>query len=193
MQTAERLYATQGISEVSNRQVAEAAGSANNSAVGYYIGSKTDLIEAILKSHSGPIANRMRTMINGADELSETRDLIECLVRPYPDHLAQLGPISYLARIGAQVATDPTLIRRRVFEMTFGPILKEALVPLQPRMSTATNGDAELRELILRNMIIHTCAEQERKADSSGIPADWNQVGASLTDSMTGILTYRGD
>ena len=46
--TAERLFAEHGVA-VSNRQISEAAGQANNFAVGYHFGTKTDLVLAIVR------------------------------------------------------------------------------------------------------------------------------------------------
>jgi AcrR family transcriptional regulator len=43
---AERLFAEHGVSAVSNRQVAEAAGQGNTAVVGYHFGTKADLIRA---------------------------------------------------------------------------------------------------------------------------------------------------
>jgi tetracycline repressor-like protein len=42
--TAERLYAQHGVTAVSNRQIGEAAGQGNNTAVGYHFGTRADLV-----------------------------------------------------------------------------------------------------------------------------------------------------
>ena len=52
---AERLFAEHGLDAVSNRQISEAAGQANNYAVGYHFGSRTDLLRALLQSHVVPL------------------------------------------------------------------------------------------------------------------------------------------
>ncbi|MEK8169582.1 helix-turn-helix domain-containing protein [Streptomyces sp. M19] len=51
LNTAERLFAEHGIGAVSNRRVAEEAGAANNYAVGYHFGTKTELILAITRRY----------------------------------------------------------------------------------------------------------------------------------------------
>ncbi|MCF2572766.1 TetR/AcrR family transcriptional regulator [Brevibacterium sp. UCMA 11754] len=187
---AERLYAIHGISEVSNRQVAEAASSANNSAVGYYIGTKTDLLEAILRSHNEPIARNMKGRIDQVVSSPDLRDYVECLVRPYTDHLAQLPRPSGLARVISQVVTDPTLLHNRVFDSTLGQTLREAFAPMWSQIADAPQDTIEMRQQVLRNMVLHTCAEQERKAHLAGIPADWPLVSEVLINSITAVLTH---
>lgn len=49
IETAESLFAEQGIAAVSLRQIAEQAGSLNTSAVRYYFGNKEALLEAIYR------------------------------------------------------------------------------------------------------------------------------------------------
>src|SRR5690606_42140108 len=51
LSTAERLFAEQGIYNVSNRQISEAAGQGNNAAVHYHFGTKHDLIAALVERH----------------------------------------------------------------------------------------------------------------------------------------------
>ncbi|GAA1488698.1 TetR family transcriptional regulator [Brachybacterium sacelli] len=187
---AERLYATHGISEVSNRQVAEAAGSANNSAVGYYLGTKSDLLEAMLSAHNDPIAQDMKRMVERTAGSPHLHDYVQCLVRPYTDHLARLGTPSWFARVIAQVVTDPTLVRTRLFETTLGPTMRQAFSAMWPQIAAAPEGTVEMRQHVLRNMVIHTCAEQERLAHHSGTPADWELVSEVLIHSVTAILTH---
>jgi AcrR family transcriptional regulator len=50
------------VHEVSNRQISEAAGQGNNTAVGYHFGTKTDLIRAILRRHREPVEARRKEL-----------------------------------------------------------------------------------------------------------------------------------
>src|SRR5699024_7108128 len=47
LDTAERLFVEHGTGVVSNRQISEAAGQGNNTAVGYHFGTRADLVRAI--------------------------------------------------------------------------------------------------------------------------------------------------
>lgn len=45
-----------------------------------------------------------------------------------------------------------------------------------------------LRHQTARVAVVHTCAEQERTAADTGVPADWTLIGEALTDTVTGLL-----
>lgn len=188
LHTAERLYAEHGFSEVSNRHVAEAAGSANNSAVAYHIGTKTDLIAAISRSHSEPIGRRTQQLVDRASGSTDPRDHVACLVRPYTDHLAGLGTPSWCARFAAQTTTDPTLGEHLFFDAKLTPLLRRAFDAMWASTPPVPSEIAALRNQMMRVVVVHTCAEQERTSARTGTPTDWNLVGDSLVDAVTNVL-----
>src|ERR1044071_2247741 len=76
---AERMFAEHGVFAVSNRQVSEAAGQGNNTAVGYHFGTKADLVRAIARRHSAPIEElRQRLLAEIAEDSTDVRDWIGC-------------------------------------------------------------------------------------------------------------------
>ena len=89
--TAERLFAEHGVYAVSNRQVSEAAGQGNNAAVGYHVGTKTDLVRAIEQKHRAPIERLLDRMLAEIDDSAELRDWVACLVCSLTEHLDELG------------------------------------------------------------------------------------------------------
>ncbi len=104
---AERLYAEHGVLAVSNRQISEAAGQGNNTAVGYHFGTRAELVRAIARKHTGSIERlRGRRLDSGHTEL---RDWLGCLVHPTTEHLAGLATPTWFARFAAQVMTEPSL------------------------------------------------------------------------------------
>lgn len=189
LRAAERLYAEHGLSEVSNRQVAEASGSANNSAVAYHIGTKDDLIAAIADAHSGPIARRMRRMVERARGSADPREHVACLVRPYTDHLAGLGTPSWFARFTAQTVTDPALGEHLFFDPTLTPLVREASDAMWALLPPVPDEVAALRDQMTRILVVHTCAEQERSSAATGVGVDWTLVGNGLVDAVAGVLT----
>ncbi|GAA3353530.1 hypothetical protein GCM10020366_07170 [Saccharopolyspora gregorii] len=98
LDTAERLFAENGVFAVSNRQVSEAAGQGNNTAVGYHFGTKTDLVRAIVRRHAEPIDLIRVRMLAEISPDAGVRDWVECLVRPSIEHLASLGVPTWFAR-----------------------------------------------------------------------------------------------
>ncbi|PRY44973.1 TetR/AcrR family transcriptional regulator [Umezawaea tangerina] len=186
---AERLFAEQGVSSVSNRQVGEAAGQGNNFAVGYHFGSKADLVRAIVRRHAEPMDLLRARMLAGIGDSVEVRDWVGCLVRPFTEHLAVVGSPTWYARFGAQVMTDPVL-RRIIIDDALGTELMRRILdgldrclPSLPPPVRAERGD------MARNLMSHTCAERER-ALAEGTPtprASWDDTATGLIDAIVGL------
>ncbi|ASO20740.1 AcrR family transcriptional regulator [Actinoalloteichus hoggarensis] len=189
LSAAERLFAEHGVYAVSNRQVGEAAGQGNNFAVGYHFGTKTDLVRAIVRRHAEPMeAVRVRMLAEIGDS-DEVRDWVACLVRPFTEHLAELGGPTWYARFGAQVMTDPGL--RRI-------IVEEALstTPIQQVIDGLNRCLPELplpvhleRGAMARYLMSHTCAERERALAEGTLTVrnTWEDAATGLIDAITGM------
>ncbi|TWF91431.1 TetR family transcriptional regulator [Kitasatospora viridis] len=190
MRAAERLYAEYGLIAVSNRQISEAAGQGNNTAVGYHFGTKAELVRAIIRSHSEAMEKYQERMLAGIGDSEDIRDWVACLVRPATDHLASLGVPSWYARFAVQVLTDPVLraividealVRRPLQRVHDG--LERCLGPL-PAQVRAERGE------MARHLITHTCAERERALAEGTRPgqSSWEHVAIALTDAITGLF-----
>jgi len=188
LRTAERLYAERGLAQVSNRQIVDAAGQANNSALTYHVGTRTDLVHAIARAHAGPIARRTRELVEAVRGSAEPRDHVASLVLPYTEHLATLGNPSWFARFTAQVSTDPAYADSVRSDPSLAPFYEEGLAAVWSHVPHLPAAEAALRGQTARLAVIHTCAEQERAAARTGMPADWPLIGESLTDAVTGLL-----
>jgi AcrR family transcriptional regulator len=187
--TAERLFAEQGVAAVSNRQVSEAAGQANNFAVGYHFGTKADLVLAIVRRHAPSIEERRAAMLAEIKGSPDLRDWLGCLVRPITEHLASLGSPSWYARFVAQVMTDPVFRRIVTDEAIASALMQEIgeglnrLRPVLPEEVQKERGDMS------RLLLVHTCAERER-ALQAGIAtprATWEATGVGLVDALVGL------
>jgi AcrR family transcriptional regulator len=189
---AERLFAEHGVFAVSNRQVSEAAGQGNNAAVGYHFGTKTDLVRAIEQRHRVPI-ERLRedmvteTMQSGAAD--DMRSWVACLVRPLTDHLAALGNPTWYARFAAQVMTDPACYHIVVKDALTSESLVQVIDGISrclPELPTDIRAE---RNLMARNLLMHTCADRERAmaASTSAPPSSWQAAGSGLIDAIVGL------
>jgi len=189
--TAERMFAERGLHEVSNRQISEAAGQGNNTAVGYHFGTKTDLIRAILQKHSVPVEDRRRELIAEAEGSTDLRVWVSCLVRPSTDYLATLGIPTYLARFNAQLMNDPILRAPLVDEMlTSQPMqaIIDALDKILAHLPLEVRGE---RGSMTRLLLLQMCAEYER-ALAAGEPtnrATWHEMATGLIDGIVGVWT----
>jgi len=186
---AERLFAEHGVLAVSNRQVSEAAGQGNNTAVGYHFGTKADLVKAIARKHLTRIEDVRQRMVDGIGDSADVRDWISCLVRPVTEHLAATGSPTWFARFGAQVMTDPTLRAILVEETQSSPSLVRILDGLNDSLPDLPDDVRSERYDMARQLLVHMIAERERAlADNTPTPrATWHDAANGLIDALVGL------
>ncbi len=178
---AERLFAEQGVSSVSNRQVGEAAGQGNNTAVGYHFGTKNDLVRAIVQRHTAAMDTVRDDLLRRFDGSDRFRDWVTCVVRPYTDHLAALGSPSWYARFAAQVMTEPRLRELAAAEYSESSLLvtiSERLHACLPGLPATVRAE---RDDMAHTLIVQWCAQRERNV------TDWNRTATGLIDVIEGI------
>jgi len=188
--TAERLYAQHGVTAVSNRQIGEAAGQGNNTAVGYHFGTRADLARAILRRHSGEIEAIRARLIDRCAGSEDLRDWVDCLVRPFTDHLAELGSPTWYARCAAQVMTDPALCRLVIDDALTAPAVRAAVEGMNRCLPGLPAPVRAERNDMARNLIVHMSAERERAlADGTAVARPtWDATATGLTDAIVGLL-----
>ncbi|MET7278893.1 TetR family transcriptional regulator [Kribbella sp. NPDC005582] len=188
---AERLFAEHGVIAVSNRQISEAAGQGNNTAVGYHFGTKLDLVRAVLRRHATPIEELRQRLLTELGDEPDLRGWISCLVSPVAEHLAMVGSPSWFARFSAQVVTDPALRSISDEERLASPTLPRVIegltecLPDLPAEVRAERGD------MTRQLLVHTFADRERAlADGTPTPRDsWYDAADGLIDGLVGLWT----
>jgi AcrR family transcriptional regulator len=207
---AERLFAEHGVFAVSNRQVSEAAGQGNNAAVGYHFGTKTDLVRAIEQRHRVAIEQLRESMVAEmlrSGDGDDMRSWVACLVRPLTDHLAALGNPTWYARFAAQVMTDPAYYNIVVKDALTSESLVQVIGGINRCLPELPIDVRVERNLMARNLLMHTCAERERAmasgdrkpgvAERSGSPplnagasvpgSSWQAAGTGLIDAVVGL------
>ncbi|MCH5671065.1 TetR/AcrR family transcriptional regulator [Streptomyces gilvus] len=186
---AERLFAERGVNAVSNRQVSEAAGQGNNTAVGYHFGTKADLVRAIVRKHATRIEEIRARLLAGIGDSSDVRDWVDCLVRPIPKHLGALGGPTWYARFCAQVVTDPALHEILVEESLASPTLRQIIDGLTRCLPELPPEVRAERAEMARHLIVHMPAERERAiAENRATPrANWDDAAGGLADALVGL------
>jgi AcrR family transcriptional regulator len=186
---AEQLFAEHGVFAVSNRQVSEAAGQGNNTAVGYHFGTKADLVRAIVRKHAEQTELNRTRMVAGLGDSPGVRDWVACLTRPNAEHLAVLGNPTWFARFGAQVMTDPTLRGIMAEEALGAPSLHQVLAGLNRCLPDLPAEVRAERDDMARQLMVHMFAERER-ALAEGTPtprSTWLDAAAGLADAIVGL------
>lgn len=187
--TAERLFAENGISAVSSRQVSEAAGQRNSAAVGYHFGSRADLVRAILRTHSEPIERRRAQMVEDLGDDPGLRDWVACLVRPSTDHLAGLGGPTWFARLRAQVVTDPVFRQIALEDSARSAALRRVVDGIRECVRDLPPAVYQERRDMEVQLLVHGCADRER-ALAEGRPtprATWQEAATGIVDALVGL------
>ena len=189
--TAERMFAERGVHDVSNRQISEAAGQGNNTAVGYHFGTKTDLVRAIVRKHAERVEERRRELIAELGADPDVRDWVTVLVRSATDHMGSLGTPSWLARFSAQLMNDPALREIQLQESRNSPSLQWVVDGLGEHLAELPPAVRIERGDMARHLIIQMTAEFEL-ALAEGRPtarATWQEMADGLIDGIVGLLT----
>lgn len=189
LDAAERLFAEHGLSAVSGRQISEAAGQANNSAVGYHFGSKSELIKAVVSRHVVPMERIRERLLSELGEDPGVRDWVACNVRTMTDHLASLPGVTWWARLVVQIMTDPSLYLAELDESAASEFRRRSEEGMRRAVPGLPTEVAEEREQMIRNLIAHTCADRERALaeGASTTRATWEGTAVGLIDAVTGI------
>jgi AcrR family transcriptional regulator len=187
---AERLFADCGIGDVSSRRIAEEAGAANNSAVGYHFGNKEDLVVALMRRHIEPMDRWREAAVEELAGTSDPRGYVAKLVRQLPEYLATLDPPTCVARFSQQALTDP--VWREI-------ALREAATPADAALRRGLRGSLRGNDLGLTAdvmearveavdiLVPHVCAEHERLGGRSRFRS-WNAVADFLEDAGCGLM-----
>jgi AcrR family transcriptional regulator len=186
---AERLFAEYGVLAVSNRQVSEAAGQGNNTAVGYHFGTKADLVRAIARRHSAPIEEIRQRMLAEIEDSTDVRDWISCLIHPVAEHLAATGSPTWFARFGAQIMTEPSLRPIMVEESLSSPSLVRIVEGMRRCLPDLPDEVRAERADMARQLLVHMVAERER-ALVEGTPtprATWRAAADGIVDALVGL------
>ncbi|MFJ6748499.1 MULTISPECIES: helix-turn-helix domain-containing protein [unclassified Streptomyces] len=191
MSAAERLFAEHGLSAVSNRQIGEAAGQGNVTAVSYHFGGKAGLVRAIMIKHGEAVDRVRQRYLDAIGDSRDVRDWADCLVRPIPEYLGSLGVPSWHARFAVQVMTDPMMRAIVTDEALVRTTLAQTLDGLGRCLRTLSAQVRAERGDMARHLITHTCAERERALADGGAPlhASWERTADALSDAIVGLLT----
>jgi AcrR family transcriptional regulator len=186
---AERLLAERGMYAVSNRQISEAAGQGNNAAACYHFGTRTDLLRAIESKHRAPIEKLRAQMLADIGDSTELRDWVGCLVRPLTDHLAALGNPSWYARFAAQAMADPAYRHVVTRDALSSPMLVQALDGTTRCLSGLPSRVLVERTVMVRNLLMHTCAEHEGELAEHGPQSrsSWPVAAEGLIDAIVAL------
>jgi len=186
LDAAERLFAGSGIAQVSDRRIAETAGNTNHSAVRYYFGGRTGLLQALLTRHLVALEEPRRALSGRSDSvLGDVRSL----VIPFTDALAALPQPSSRARFIAQALQDPATAGVLRESADLAPTASAIAHSVADRLHHLDRGVVTGRARLMTRIVSTTCADVERQSEEDGTDASWHAVGDFLADAIAGMLS----
>jgi AcrR family transcriptional regulator len=186
LREAERLFARRGLYQVTVREIVEAAGQRNVSALNYHFGSREGVLDAILDHHGEATDLARGRLLDEVGRDAPSRDLVAALVIPYAAHLAVPAGRDYL-RIVAQLSARFATWREP--NPGTGPWLREILGILESRPGDLP--PAVRRERVVELIMLMTVALAERaRGIESGrtLELDEPTFTANITDVLVGVL-----
>lgn len=186
LREASRLFARRGVWQVTVREITQAAGQRNVSALNYHFGSREGVLDAILTRHGDPtdVSRGEHLAAVGVD--APTDDLVRALVVPYASNLATAEGREYL-RIVAQLTQQFATWRDRA--PGTGPNLIQILEILESRPEELP--EAVRRERVVEMIMLMTAAlaERARVIQSDRAPElDEPTFVANLAAVLVGVL-----
>lgn len=189
LETAERLFAVHGVHAVSTRKISEESGQGNNAAVTYHFGGKPDLIRAIVRTHADRIEEIRSRLVTEAAGSEDIRTWISCLVRPFTEHLEDLGSPTWYARFRIQVTSDPALREISQEEALASPSLRLLIAHLAHTLPGPPSDIRAERLNMASHLIVNMCVERERALAENAVTRQltWNDLATRLTDAVVGL------
>lgn len=183
IETAERLFATEGVNGVSLREIVRASGARNVTALQYHFGDRRGLLRAVLERHHREVETARHALLDAyeAEEHQGVQALSAALVRPLAAKLSNPSGRAYLQILGELVNRPEPVIGR-------ASVSDPADSTYRWRGLTAPLLEEDATRLHRRFVAVRfTMIELARRAQS-GPHADDRLFTSHLIDLVTAIL-----
>lgn len=187
LETAERLFANNGIDGVSLNRVRTEAKVRNGSALQYHFGSKKALIESILAYRMSTINEQRHQMLETLDDQSreqKIRLVVRALIIPLAEKISSAAGETCYVRFVAQVYSHPDLSIASLFHNRNASGLRKAMQLLNELLSPLPQNLREQRIQLLLLLSVHALADLERSITSGKGPAS----PAELRGFIAGLI-----
>jgi AcrR family transcriptional regulator len=185
IETAERLFAEQGIETVSLRDVSKAAGQRNHSAAQYHFGDRAGLVAAVYEHRMRHVNERRHAMLELADR-DDLRALVAAIVEPLAVVVAETA--GWYGRFLARTQWDP-FAQQVVRELPVLSSYRRATRLLAGALPDVPADVRRIRFEQMTNLLIGTIAgwEWQRHRGQRTLPIV--ALHTDLTITVTAVLT----
>tara|TARA_X000000368_G_scaffold97127_1_gene74644 strand:- start:1416 stop:1952 length:537 start_codon:yes stop_codon:yes gene_type:complete len=173
------MFAEDGVFAVTNRQITEAAGQKNESALNYHFGTRNELIIALLSRRGSELDTIRGELLAHHGDNPTTRELLQLLVEVYASCLHSENGRAYLRIVDQLRGWMTDWSSTSSFEDAH---LKYILDLLQKE----TDSQRLLAMMML--MTAMTASRAQLVSDGRELPNTHEQYIETLTDMLTGVL-----
>ncbi|MGP0031833.1 MAG: TetR/AcrR family transcriptional regulator [Acidimicrobiales bacterium] len=195
IRAGERLLAERGITAVSLREIAAAAGQGNTSAVRYHFGSRDGLVDAILTYRMTRIDERRRAMLAGRPPSTRgagsagLRFLLEALIFPLAESIGHEDGESWYARFLHQAVFLPGFDGFAPSRHAVTRGLRAVVDGLTDHLDGLPSTLAEQRVMRVVQMVLHALADHEALMARGGAPVTTALLSGDLVDTAVAVLS----
>lgn len=191
IEVAERMFAEHGLDGVSMRDVASAAGQKNNSAVQYHFGGRDGLIFEVFRRRMSVVNAAREEFITKIDEDGcggDVRALVEAVVLPLANYIADRGVTSYYAQFLIRVSPSLDFDRPDLAAISAGS--REVSRRLMGALDHLPRRVAVARVDLILNMAVSALATFEQRCVSGNpvVYASFDETVHHLIDMSVGAL-----
>jgi AcrR family transcriptional regulator len=183
---AEELFATNGFSAVSVRDIAQAAG-ANPGSVTYHFKTKDGLLLEIYRRHCGPMNRRRSELLAAAMRVRDLQDRLEAIVRAYV--LPAFSSGSDLAgggarftRLRAVMSAEGNEVARKIIAQTFDDTSHAFIDAIHNSVPHIPRNEIVWRSHFLLGALYYTLVTPERVSRLSRGGADGSDAGHAIEE-----------
>jgi AcrR family transcriptional regulator len=162
------LFARHGVTGVTTRQLHEAAGARNESAVHYHFGGRAGLVAEIVRVHLETVEGRRALLVAAIvadDRASDLRALVHALAAPMAESLTTELGRAHL-RLAAQLS-HPALAYEPAFQGTEAPAGRAVAKWLRSAMTGVPGRVCRERLVALRGQLISLMAQRAELLDET--------------------------
>jgi AcrR family transcriptional regulator len=183
IETAERLFAAEGVNGVSLREIVRESGARNVTALQYHFGDRSGLLNAILERHHREIEAARHALLDSYEAAGDkdVPALAAALVRPLAAKLADDGGRAYLQIIAELLNRPKPVIRQQ-------SVSDPSDSTYRWRALTAPLLEEDATRLHRRFVAVRFTATELARRAHSGPHADDRLFISHLIDLVTAVL-----
>lgn len=190
----ERLFAQQGLDNVSLRQINAEAGQRNSSASHYHFGSKESLVTAIYEYRMERLDNRRNAMLAALPPAAgpePVSTMIGMLVYPMVEEIERSEGGPYSVRFLAQLLGHPTLDLVSMWRGQFGGSMGQVYYGLRAALPEVPDEVFGPRFGLMWVLAVNALADREKlNGDATGVVSHTLPVLyiSNLVDTLAGMI-----